>query len=221
MYVSEKFVSIEGEGINQGYPSLFVRFAGCNLNCSFCDTSYAQSKNGAEELSPENVLEWALEARLKTGISRITLTGGEPLHQSYIDKLMSSLLFYGFDINLETNGSYKLTEYRTIIQNPMVTVVMDYKLPSSGEENRMVKTNLRMLAEKDVLKFVCQTECDLLVAKRILNMYQPESHVYFSPVYGKLDPKLIVEFLLENKLHYCRVQLQLHKQIWGADKRCV
>lgn len=210
--IVEKFVSIEGEGIRSGLPSIFLRFAGCNLNCSYCDTKYATINPEYHEESLDEILAYSLS----TGFKRVTLTGGEPLIQPHIHELINALVKEGFEVNIETNGS---VDIRYVNRNAIIT--MDYKCPSSGMEDKMLTENIKYLGKHDVLKFVVATNRDLEKALEIIKTFQPACNIYFSPVYQMIEPKEIVNFILSNKLQNCRVQLQLHKIIWKDTERGV
>jgi 7-carboxy-7-deazaguanine synthase len=210
--VVEKFVSIEGEGIRSGYPAVFVRFAGCNLSCSWCDTKYANENPQYEQIGIDALLDFILS----TGIKRVTLTGGEPLIQPHIYILIDRLIYEGFEVNIETNGSVSI---KHVPRDAIIT--MDYKCPSSGMEDRMIVDNISLLGQKDVLKFVVGTYEDLKTAERIIKTFKPRCNIFFSPVFGKIEPREIVKFVLENGLFEARVQLQLHKIIWSENTRGV
>ncbi|ABP65758.1 Radical SAM domain protein [Caldicellulosiruptor saccharolyticus DSM 8903] len=210
--VVEKFVSIEGEGIRSGFPAIFLRFAGCNLNCSYCDTRYATQNPDYEEITLDQILEYVNSI----GFKRVTLTGGEPLIQPHIHDLIDSLIKEGFEVNIETNGS---VDIRYVNRNAIIT--MDYKCPSSGMEDKMLLENIKYLGKSDVLKFVVGTNQDLERAFEIIRLFEPSCNIYFSPVHGKIEPKEIVSFILSHKLQNCRLQLQLHKIIWPDRERGV
>ncbi|WAM31756.1 putative 7-carboxy-7-deazaguanine synthase QueE [Caldicellulosiruptor naganoensis] len=210
--VVEKFVSIEGEGIRSGYPAIFIRFAGCNLSCSFCDTKYATQNPEYDQMAAQQILEYAKS----TGFKKVTLTGGEPLIQPHIHELIDAFIKEGFEVNIETNGS---VDIRDVNRNAIIT--MDYKCPSSGMEDKMFLENIKHLGKQDVLKFVVGTRQDLQRAVEIIRTFEPSCNIYFSPVYGKIEPKEIVDFMIQNKLQNCRLQLQLHKIIWPDRERGV
>jgi len=212
MNVIEKYISVEGEGIFQGYPTVFIRFTGCNLKCSYCDSLYAHDVENSSKYKITNILSYIL----KTKIKKVTLTGGEPLCQDNIYKLINILLYNKINVNIETNGSILINN---INNNAVIT--MDYKLPSSNMESFMLLDNLKLLKLDDVLKFVCSDENDLKTALNIINKYTPQCNIYFSPVFNTIQPKRIVEFILDNKLFNCRMQLQIHKYIWGKETRGV
>ena len=123
----EKFVSINGEGVRAGQLAVFIRFAGCNLRCSFCDTMWANEENVDYELnSVKELCEYVEE----TGVKNVTLTGGEPLLQKKVEELIGELTKMGLYVEIETNGSVDLKKYKNINPPPVFTV--DYKLPGSG-----------------------------------------------------------------------------------------
>jgi 7-carboxy-7-deazaguanine synthase len=213
MKLVEHFVSINGEGRYQGYPTLFLRFSTCNLRCSYCDSPY--SYEGGEEKTVQEIVDIVI----KSGLKRVTITGGEPLAQGYdMYLLCNQLLRYGYNVEVETNGSYDISD---LPYNSRLCITMDWKCPSSGMMEHMLTENLDKLESKDVLKFVCGSEDDLLTARHIINHYGPKCQVFFSPVFGQIEPKRIVEFMIENKLYNCRVQLQSHKIIWPPEQRGV
>jgi 7-carboxy-7-deazaguanine synthase len=213
MKLLESFKSINGEGMYQGFPTLFLRFVGCNLRCSYCDTTY--SYNGGEEKTAEEIMRMVVES----GFPRVTITGGEPLLQgNEMYQLCNSLLRCGIKIEVETNGSLDITE---LPYNSQLCVTMDWKLPGSGMMNEMHTANLQYLEKKDVLKFVCGSREDLDMARHVLQTHKPKCNIFFSPVFGKIEPSEIVEYLLEKKMYDCRVQIQSHKVIWDPAKRGV
>lgn len=214
--VVEKFVSINGEGTHAGEPAVFVRFKGCNLSCSYCDTKWANEPNVySQPYSVEELVKWIDEQ----GIYNVTLTGGEPLLQGEIGELIEQLTEHRTEI--ETNGSVPLSDFAKLGNRPVFT--MDYKLPSSGMEKYMDTDNFYILNKDDTVKFVSGSEEDLNRALEIIREYDltTRCHIYFSPVFGKIEPSKIVEFMLKNKLDHVRIQLQLHKFIWSPDKRGV
>lgn len=218
MKVAETFISINGEGTRAGELAVFIRFTGCNLNCSYCDTAWANAPDCPyEEQSPEELYAYVVS----TGIRNVTLTGGEPLLQPQIGQLLALLAANPFlRAEVETNGSVSLEPF---CHGDKVTFTMDYKLPSSGCEEKMLHENFRYLSGNDTVKFVSGSKEDLERAAQIIEEYKltEKCHVYFSPVFGNIEPVQIVVFLAENKMNDARVQLQLHKLIWDPDKRGV
>lgn len=220
--VNEIFVSIEGEGKRAGLPCIFVRFYGCNLNCSYCDTDYARKDDDYFVYSVSNLYE---KIDSMGEFKHITLTGGEPLLQFGIDSLIDKLIENGYEVNVETNGSIfpKHYEYNSLRGNVFYT--MDYKLPSSGMQSKMSLANMSGLCDRDVLKFVVGDKQDLYEALEVMErLKMPDirtPQVYFSPVYGKIEASEIVRFLIEQRLYDCKVQLQMHKYIWDPNTRGV
>ena len=216
MQVVEKFLSINGEGWRAGETALFIRFKGCNLRCSYCDTMWANEADCPfEEESPRALADYALQ----TGIRNVTLTGGEPLLQKDIKELIRLLLEEGLRVEIETNGAVSIEGFEDA--RPVFT--MDYKLPSSGYESRMLLKNMAHLRQEDTVKFVSGSRQDLERALEIIRAYDltKRCHVYFSPVFGAIEPAEIVDFLLEHRLNDVRLQIQMHKVIWDPDKRGV
>lgn len=220
MKVVEIFLSIEGEGKRAGLPAVFVRLAGCNLHCSYCDTTYACNNPEYTEMAIHEIIRKVK----KYDCYRVTLTGGEPLLHEGAKSLIDALCSEGFEVNVETNGSievypFRLDEDGLEYENLFFTI--DYKCPSSGMEDEMVESNFDYASEEDVVKFVVGSEEDLNKAKDVIERSSTVAQVYFSPVFGKMEPKRIVEFVLENKLFDASVQVQLHKIIWEPEMRGV
>lgn len=214
MKVVEIFKSIDGEGKRAGLPTTFVRLAGCNLRCDYCDTAYSFDTSKANEMSIDHIIE---ECR-DLGIPSITLTGGEPLVHPHVTTLLSEMnKTHLFDINVETNGTVDPSKYHELED---VWFTVDYKCPSSGEESKMNTKAFTTLREQDVLKFVVGSDEDLQRSLEVIEKYQPAAQIYFSPVFG-YEASKIVDFLLSHDLNQCKVQLQIHKYIWPADMRGV
>ncbi|MCI8369063.1 MAG: putative 7-carboxy-7-deazaguanine synthase QueE [Clostridia bacterium] len=216
--VAEKFVSINGEGPRAGELAVFLRFCGCNLDCGYCDTRWANTADVKYELvSAEELVEYVKS----TGVKNVTLTGGEPLLQADIAHLIKLLGEAGAEVEIETNGSVPLNNIVSLAPRPAVTA--DYKLPSSGMEKYMLTENFSYLTLQDAVKFVVGDMCDLARAEEIINGYglKEKCRIYFSPVFGKIKPVEITEFMKERKLNGVRLQLQLHKIIWEPDMRGV
>ena len=221
MKVAEIFTSINGEGQRAGELAAFIRFAGCNLCCDYCDTKWVNEKDVPfKEMTPEEILSYIRV----TGITNVTLTGGEPFLQDEKDmrrllKMIAEDKIYRVEV--ETNGSIDLSPYCGGPGRPVFT--MDWKLPSSGCEKSMLPANLELLARQDTLKFVAGTEEDLERAEELIIQHHltKRCRVYFSPVFGQIEPERMVRFLIEKKLNEVRLQLQLHKIIWDPDRRGV
>ncbi|MBQ9034295.1 MAG: putative 7-carboxy-7-deazaguanine synthase QueE [Lachnospiraceae bacterium] len=220
MKVAEKFISINGEGTRAGELAVFVRFVGCNLRCTYCDTMWANEPGCPyEEMTPAQICDYVHS----TGISNVTLTGGEPLLQKQMEELIGQLIRdCGVRVEIETNGAVDLRPFAQIPEGrPMFT--MDYKLPSSGCEGQMLTGNFSVLQAQDTVKFVSGSREDLERAAEIIEEYGllDRCYVYFSPVFGKIEPVEIVDFMLENKLNKARIQIQMHKVIWDPNARGV
>ena len=216
--VAEKFVSINGEGPRAGELAVFLRFCGCNLDCGYCDTRWANTADVKYELvSAEELVAYVKS----TGVKNVTLTGGEPLLQADIAHLIKLPGEAGAEVEIETNGSVPLKNIVSLAPRPAVTA--DYKLPSSGMEKYMLTENFSYLTLQDAVKFVVGDMCDLARAEEIINGYglKEKCRIYFSPVFGKIKPVEITEFMKERKLNGVRLQLQLHKIIWEPDMRGV
>ncbi len=216
--VVEKFVSINGEGKRAGELAAFIRFKGCNLNCSYCDTKWANQPDAAStSCTVAELAGWVKSS----GIKNVTLTGGEPLLQNEIAELTEVLLAQGNRVELETNGSVSLKTLAPLKKRPVFT--MDYKLPSSGMEGFMLTENFDYLNGADSVKFVSGSISDLERAVEIINKYSllEKCSVFISPVFGKIKPSEIVEFMKDRGMNEVRLQLQLHKFIWEPTRRGV
>ena len=218
--VAEKFSSINGEGRFSGQLAVFIRFAGCNLQCSYCDTAWAQEKDVPYELmTTEEIYEYILASEIRN----VTLTGGEPLLQKGIlERLQLLAQDDNLAVEIETNGSISVEEVVDIKKNPP-KLTMDYKLPASNMEDKMLTANFQYLRQFDTVKFVVGSGEDLERAKQIIDRYELKDRVYLyvSPVFGKIQLKELVEFMKKNKLNGVTLQVQLHKVIWGAEMRGV
>ena len=216
MKVNEIFLSIDGEGIRTGMPTTFIRLFGCNLRCSYCDTMYSCEVQDGEVPYKEMSVEEILDMCNDLGCTNITLTGGEPLIHESVNVLIQELVNYNYWVNVETNGSIV-----PVIRHPFLFYTMDFKTESSGMSGKMSMDALNSLCKKDALKFVVGSQEDLNQALRVLLDMKSEPQIYFSPVFGKIDPKDIVQFLIDNKLYASKVQVQLHKIIWSPMERGV
>lgn len=230
MKLVEKFISINGEGPRAGEPAVFIRFKGCNLRCSYCDTRWACEEDCPyEEQSPSEIYEYIRS----TGITNVTITGGEPLLQPEMLELLSILVKKDSTgsgknicsdgdnrVEIETNGSIDLKPF-TGEHRPVFT--MDYKLPLSGCEDMMLPSNFELLYPTDTVKFVCAGEEDLDRAAELIRQYSltEKCFVYFSPVFEKIKPSDIVDFMIRHRLNDVRLQLQMHKIIWHPQQRGV
>lgn len=211
MRIVEIFQSIDGEANRAGILTNFIRLAGCNLRCSYCDTDYALEKAQGEEMSVDDII-----SKLDRDIKNITLTGGEPLWNSENAKLLlRDLVNLGYNVSVETNGSINLKDY--VDEFETVSFIVDYKGPSSKMEQTMDMENFNMLRPIDCVKFVVGSKEDLIKMEEIYRttkLSEGSSEIFVSPVFGEIEPKEIVEFLLEKKLVDIRMQIQMHKVIW-------
>lgn len=220
--IVEKFLSIDGEGPTSGQLATFIRFQGCNLRCSWCDTTYSWDKESTSEtLSANEIYNYIKENK----VTNITLTGGEPLMQENIDELLELLnLDDNLNIHIETNGSVNIEPFKKRhTTNNNISYIVDFKLPSSSMSNKMELRNLEIVDNNDVYKFVVGNSEDLQVAYDIISKYDLTSKclVYLSPVSGNIDMQEIVEFMKEKRLNKVRLQIQLHKIIWDKNARGV
>ena len=216
--VVENFVSINGESTHAGELAVFVRFKGCNLHCSYCDTKWAnESDVEFKSMSAEEICELVKN----TGVKNVTLTGGEPLLQNEIEVLIDRLIIQGNRVEIETNGSVSFEKFAFMENRAVFT--MDYKLPSSNMEKYMCMENFSFLNEHDTVKFVSGSLKDLEKAVEIIEKYSllEKCHVYISPVFDKIEPSEIVDFMIKENLNGVRLQLQMHKFIWEPNRRGV
>ncbi len=214
----ESFVSINGEGTHAGELAVFLRFQGCNLHCDFCDTSWANVDTvPTKQVTAEQLVQYVQES----GVHNVTLTGGEPLLQPDMASLVTALGALGYRVEIETNGSVPLEPFSGLSFRPSFT--MDYKLAGSGMEKFMLPENFSCLTARDTVKFVVGDCQDLERAAEIIRTYALTSRcaVYLSPVFGRITPAEMVEFMKQNLLNGVRLQLQMHKYIWDPQKRGV
>ena len=217
--VVEIFESINGEGRRVGQLAIFIRLQKCNLNCSYCDTRWANGDDAPYTLMSEDEI---YDRILKSGIKNITLTGGEPLLHKDVEILLEKIGNKpNLSLEIETNGSIELEKFSKLKNPPLFT--MDYKLPSSKMENKMCLDNFKYLTSKDTVKFVVGTIEDLKKAKEIIERYSliGKCAVYFSPIFNSIDPIEIVKFMKENRLNGVNLQLQIHKFIWDPESKGV
>jgi len=207
MKINEIFYSIQGEGKWSGIPNIFIRTTGCNLRCSFCDTKYAYEKG--EELSINEIFRRIKKYDCKF----VCITGGEPLIQKDTTRLIEELVKNDYYIAIETNGSIDLS---SLISIDKLMISCDIKCPSSDMHKKMCFGNIKMLKEKDQLKFVIKDKKDYNYAKRIVQKYQPICTIFFQPVWGT-NIKNLAEWILKDNLDV-KLGLQIHKIIWGDKK---
>ena len=211
MKLYEIYTSIQGETQYAGLPCTLVRFAACDLRCSYCDTEYAFT--GGQEVSVDAIVA-DVEAR---GVPLVLLTGGEPLLQRTLPELCSALLARHFEVMIETGG------HRDTSALPAgVVVILDVKTPGSGESDKMLWANLERLGPRDAVKFVVTDERDYEWAREIIREKRLDArcNVLVSPSFGQVDPKALVAWMLRDKLR-ARLNLQIHKYVWPPDERGV
>ena len=210
--LNEIFHSIQGESTHAGRPCVFVRLTACDLRCSWCDTPYAFHEG--RKVSVDDVV--AQVAAI--GCDYVEITGGEPLLQPDVYPLMQQLVARGHVVLLETGG------HRSIAEVPAEVIrIVDVKCPASGESGRNHWENLAMLRPADEVKFVIQDRGDYEFARDVVRRHDLAARtaaVLFSPVHGVLESKQLAAWILEDRLTV-RLQLQVHKFIWGADVRGV
>lgn len=208
--ISETFYSIQGESSYSGYPCLFIRLAGCNLRCSFCDARYTYEEPG-QEMPVRELLAWA-EATPRV---MVEVTGGEPLLQEGVYPLLSGLLDAGRTVLLETNGSLSVSRVPA-----GVVKIMDLKCPDSNMHQRMDLANLAHLTPNDEIKFVLSSRRDYQWATEMIEEHRLDkiANLAFSPVTPLLPPKVLAEWLMADRLP-ARLQIQLHTLLWPDRNR--
>jgi 7-carboxy-7-deazaguanine synthase len=208
--INEIFKSIQGESTFAGLPCTFIRLAGCNLRCSYCDTNYAYYDG--KELSDDEIVSKIEEY----GVKCVEFTGGEPLLQEETPRLLKTLLDRDYTVLVETNGSICIG-----CLDKRLHIIMDFKTPRSGMSERMKPRNFKFLKKTDQIKFVIMDRPDYDWAKGIIeehSLIERFDNILMSPAYGELSPKDLVTWVLQDNL-YVRVQLQIHKYIWAPDER--
>jgi len=205
--INEIFYSLQGETSSTGYPTVFIRLTGCPLRCTYCDTSYAFSKG--EMLSVIEILRKVGKYRP----SYITVTGGEPLAQKNCLKLLNMLCDKYQDVSLETSGAMSIEKV-----DARVRKIIDIKTPGSGEANRNLISNLKLVKKTDEIKFVICNHADFIWASNFVEEHKliNTCDVIFSPSHNELQIKELAEWVLQANMKI-RVQTQLHKIIWGDE----
>ncbi len=203
--VTEVFFSLQGETSRVGLPTVFVRLTGCPLRCGYCDTEYAFQ--GGKVMAVAAILAEVASY----GTRYVTVTGGEPLAQKECTVLLTSLCEAGYSVSLETSGAMDIASV-----DPRVAKILDIKTPGSDEMQRNRWTNLSFLNPRDEVKFVLCDERDYRWAIEVMKEHRLDRicSILFSPVYGKLDPALLSDWILRDRLPV-RMQVQLHKLLWG------
>ena len=204
--ITEIFLSLQGEANTAGYPTVFVRLTGCPLRCQYCDSAYAFSGGQIETLSD------ILEQVANYNVSRVTVTGGEPLAQPGVFALLTALVDRQFAVSLETSGALPVDQV-----DPRVVKVLDIKTPDSSEVHRNLWDNIAHLQPHDQIKFVVCSRGDYDWARIKCDQYQlfdRVADVLFSPSHGALEPSELADWIVADRLP-ARMQIQLHKLLWG------
>jgi 7-carboxy-7-deazaguanine synthase len=211
MKVCEIFTSVQGESSYAGLPCTFVRVTGCNLRCTYCDTTYAYEEG--EELSLDEITE---KVRGE-GVSLVELTGGEPLLAEGAHELIGRLLDLGLRVLVETNGSVSIRDV-----DPRAVLIMDVKTPGSEACGSTDLANVELLKPKDEVKFVLTDRKDYEWARDFIVTHglTEKCTVLFSPAFGLLEARELAGWILADRLDV-RLNLQLHKYIFGPDERGV
>lgn len=205
--ISEIFHSIQGEADAVGWPTVFVRLTGCPLRCTWCDTAYAFE--GGNWRSFDEILAEVAQY----GARHVCVTGGEPLAQRRCLDLLARLCDAGYEVSLETSGALDISHVDARVRR-----VMDLKAPGSGESARNLMGNLDHLGVRDQVKIVIADRADYEWAVAMLRKHDLPARcmVLFSPVYGRLEPRTLAEWILRDRLPV-RLQIQLHKVLWGEE----
>ena len=211
--VTEIFRSIQGESTHAGRPCTFVRLTGCPMRCVWCDSEYTFT--GGEHYSIDNIMAQVAAF----GCKLVEVTGGEPLAQKEAFQLIERLCDEGYEVLIETGGYVS-----TANVDPRAKVILDIKCPGSGEEHRNDWSNIdRLRPDNDEVKFVIADENDWLYAKNLIKERELESRtkaVLISPAWGQIDLQQLADWIAASGLNV-RMQLQLHKYIWGPDVKGV
>lgn len=199
--IDEIFVSIQGEGLDSGLPCVFVRFYGCNIGCSYCDT--------CNQVKTRTSIGKIISKIHTFGVKRVCITGGEPLLQAGdMYAIVYELLADDYEVSIETSGCVPI-EAENYVRS--FRYIMDIKCPSSGVSDKNVYSNLAALTIKDEVKFVVSNKEDYEFSKKILKKYPTCAKILYSPVWGCNVGKDLVTWLLADKMYNARVQTQLHK----------
>ncbi|MBC8030102.1 MAG: radical SAM protein [Pyrinomonadaceae bacterium] len=211
--VTEIFRSIQGESTHAGRPCTFVRLTGCPMRCVWCDSEYTFS--GGDHMTLDDVMSRVRAFSCKL----VEVTGGEPLAQAEARTLIETLCAEEYEVLVETGG-YVSTEG----VDPRARIILDVKCPTSGEEARNYWPNLtRLRADRDEVKFVIANADDWAYTIEVIRQYELVSRaraVLISPAWGAIDLKDLADWVSSSGLEV-RLQLQLHKYIWGAEARGV
>ncbi|QSH42305.1 radical SAM protein [Lentisphaerota bacterium ZTH] len=214
LIVNETFLSIQGESTHAGRLCFFIRLAGCNLSCDYCDTEYACRDNDGHASSIDHLVDQAN----MSGVRLVEITGGEPLLQHGTAELCRQLLASGFEVLIETNGSLPICNLP-----PAVKKIIDCKTPSSGMAGSNLYDNYFLLSPHDEVKFVLADRDDYDFACHIIEEYslwKKTPNLLFSAVWGKLSVRSLAGWMTADKVK-ARLQMQMHKLIWPPEQRGV
>jgi 7-carboxy-7-deazaguanine synthase len=210
--INEIYLSVQGESTWAGLPCVFVRLTGCDSRCSYCDTEYAFYEGSRRSLDD------VFGEVLRFACPLVEITGGEPLLQKSVLSLMAALCDADRTVLIETSGAHDISGI-----DPRVHRIMDLKTPSSGEIARNLYANIALLNHRDEVKFVIGSRDDYEWSREQIERHQLANRVravLLSPVFGRIEPREIVEWMLEDRLS-ARFQLQIHKFIWEPRARGV
>ncbi len=206
--ITEVFLSLQGEVLSSGLPTVFVRLTGCPLRCQYCDTAYAF--HGGEKRSMSELLDEIASHKVK----RVCVTGGEPLAQPGVHELMRALCDRGYEVSLETSGALPVDEVDARVQR-----VIDWKTPDSAEQDKNLASNMQQLRDSDQIKFVICSRKDYDWARfevDRLALADKVAAVWFSPSFGQQNATELADWIVEDALPV-RFQLQLHKLLWSDE----
>jgi 7-carboxy-7-deazaguanine synthase len=211
LMVCETFSSLLGESTLSGLPAFFIRLSGCNLRCRYCDTTYAYEEGEAR------TLESLVAAARGSSLRLVLVTGGEPLLQKGTRMLLDELMQVGLEVMLETNGSLPIQGIDSRVRR-----IVDVKCPGSGMSGHNLWTNLEILTPRDEVKFVVSDQDDFTWALGVATRYRLTDRlpVLISPVFGALSLPEVAAWIVKSG-HPLRLNLQIHKYIWGPEARGV
>jgi len=209
--INEIYYSVQGESTHAGRPCVFIRLTYCNLRCTYCDTEYAFYEGKDMEITHimNEIKQW--------DCNLVEVTGGEPLFQDKCINLLNELVKSNYEVMLETGGSLAISD----VPKKVIKIV-DFKCPSSAMEKKNLWSIVKDLQPNDEVKFVIGNREDFDWAKEKITEYSLDKicTLLFSPTSGKIDPQLIVEWILVENLPV-RMQMQMHKMIWSPEKQGV